>query len=396
MRKPNIIVIVIDAFRPDHMSLFGYNKKTDVNLKKIARGGILFTNHFSVANGTAPAVTTIFSGLVPSTHGIIHQFPYTKPEEYAKVENIKFWLPSFLKEKGYETMCFDWLGEWFTKGFDYYKENEEEIEGLFAPTKMTIDLAISKIKEVKEPFLAFLHLWDTHFPFPNTPYKSSKTNESDKILSSIKDSVYRDYVKKKMDAARLYSVQDVIDKYDDTIKIIDHEIGRLYTFLKQDGLLDDTILVILGDHGDVIHEHGIYFATCGLFDGSIRAPLIMRLPSINGKVIDGLVQNTDIVPTILDFMGEKTVALDGKSLMPLIKEGRRVRNEVLIFDAMANDVRAVRTYDKKLILAKDNFCNLCKTSHHNGTEEYDLLKDPGETNNVFSGKSELMKYLDAK
>jgi membrane-anchored protein YejM (alkaline phosphatase superfamily) len=290
-------------------------------------------------------------------------------------------------------MCFDWLGEWFTKGFDYYKESEEELEGLFAPTRMTVDLAISRIKSAKRPFLAFLHLWDTHFPFPNTPYKGSGVNESEKILGGINDEKRRDYVKKRMDAAKLYSVQDIVNKYDKTLKIVDHEIGRLYAFLEREGLLDDTIVVILGDHGDVINEHGIYFATCGLFDGSVRAPLIIKLPGIDGKEIEDMVQNTDIVPTILDFIGERTAVLDGKSLLPLIKEGKRVRNEVLLFDAMANDVRAVRTYNRKLILAKDNFCNLCKSSHHYDTEEYDLLKDPDESKNVFSGKSELLKYL---
>ena len=325
-----------------------------------------------------------------------HQFPYTREEEYESASKISFWLPSFLRERGYETMALDWLEEWFAKGFDYYKESEEELPGLFAPTKMTIDLAISKIELAKTPFFAFMHLWDTHFPFPNTPYKGSGTNEADRILASIKDERQKKYVKERMDAAKLYSVEDITGKYDETLRIVDEQIGRLYNFLKQEKILDNTILVILGDHGDVINEHGIYFSNCGLFDGAIRAPLIIKLPGMAGKEISDMVQNTDIVPTILDFMGEGKTKLDGKSLIPLIKEGRRVRNEVLLFDAMANDVRAVRTYDRKLIRAKDNFCNLCKTSHHYGTEEYDLTKDPAESKNVFSGKSKLMKYLKSE
>jgi arylsulfatase A-like enzyme len=395
LRSPNIVFIVIDAFRPDHMSLFGYKKETDRNLKRIAKDSVLFRNQFSVANGTAPAVTTILSGLLPSTHGVYHQFPYTKEEEYESAGRIPFWFPSFLKEKGYETFALDWLEEWFMKGFDYYKESEVELPGLFAPTKMTIDLAISKIKDAKKPFFAFMHLWDTHFPFPNTSFKGSGTDNSMKILAGIKDEKLKEYVKKKMDAAKLYSIEDIAGKYDETIRIVDDQIGRLYDFLKQDKLLDNTILVILGDHGDIICEHGIYFSTCGLFDGAIRAPLIIKLPGIEGREIGDMVQNTDIVPTILEFVGEKK-ELDGISLLPLIKEGKRVRNEIMLFDAMANDVRAVRTYDRKLIIAKDNFCNLCKTSHHHGTEEYDLAKDPEEKKNVFSGKSDLLKYLNAK
>jgi len=392
MNNPNIVMVVIDAFRPDHLSLFGYKKETDVNLKRIAKESVLFRNQFSVANGTTPAITTIFSGLLPSTHGVIHQFPYTKPEEYERAAKIAFWFPSFLKDRGYETMAFDWLGEWFEKGFDYYKESEEELEGLFAPTRMTVDLAISRIKKARKPFFAFLHLWDTHFPFPNTPYKGSGANDVDKILHSIKDDKQREYVKKRIETIKLYSLDDIIGKYDETIKIIDREIGRLYDFLKQEELLDNTIVIILGDHGDVISEHGIYFANCGLFDEAVKAPMIIKLPGLKGKEINELVQNTDIVPTILDFMGEKE-ALDGHSLLPLIKDGKKIRNEVTLVDAFANEVKAVRTDKKKLITATDNFCNMCKASHHYGTEEYDLVKDPLEKKNVFSGKSELLKYL---
>jgi arylsulfatase A-like enzyme len=395
MSDPNIVVIVIDAFRPDHLSMFGYDKETDRNLKRIAKESFVFRNQFSVSNTTTPALTSIFSGLLPSTHGNIHQLPYTRPEEFEKVGRIKFWLPSFLKERGYETMAFDWIGYWFTKGFDYYKESEEELEGLFPPTEMTVDLAISRIKNAKRPFLAFLHLWDTHFPFPNTPYKGSGANEEEKILGSIKNEKQRAYIKNRMDAAKLYSVKDVIGKYDETIRIIDHEVGRLYDFLKQEKLLENTIIVILGDHGDIINEHGIYFSHCSLFDGSVRAPMMMRIPGMNGREISEMVQNIDIVPTILDIMGEK-VALDGKSLIPLMKFGKSVRSEVLLFDGLANDVRAVRTNTRKLIVAKENFCNLCKADHHYDKEEYDLAKDPGEEKNVFSESSELAKKFRFK
>ncbi len=392
MANPNILVVVIDALRPDHLSMFGYGKETDKNLKMIAKESVLFRNQFSVANATAPALTTIFSGLIPSTHGVMHQFPYNKKEEFDAAEKISFWLPSFLKEKGYETMAFDWIGYWFTKGFDYYKESEGEIEGLFPPTKMTVDMAIAHIKKAKGPFLAFLHLWDTHFPFPNTPYTPKKADGEKKILDDIKDRRQRGYVKGRMEKAKLYSVEDVTNKYDETIRIIDKEVGRLYSFMKKEKLLENTIVVILGDHGDIIHEHGIYFCHCGLFDGSVKAPLIIKLPGIAGKETNEMVQNTDIVPTILDFMGERR-KLDGKSLIPLIKEGKKVRNTVMLVDALANDVKAVRTYGKKLIIAKDSFCNLCKASHHHGTEEYDLKKDPQETKNIFSGRSKLTRHL---
>ena len=393
MDKPNIVMVVIDSFRPDHLSMFGYARETDPNLKKIAKESVLFRNHFSVANSTAPALTTIFSGLLPSTHGVMHQFPYTKPEEYEKAAAIRFWLPSYLKDRGYQTMAFDWLEEWFERGFDYYKNSEEEIESLFPTTNATVSLAISKIMESKKPFLAFLHLWDTHFPFKNTPFEGSGANDYDKILSSVKSERQREYVKNRLDKIKLNSVQDIVDKYDKTIGIIDKEVGRLYGFLKQEKLLGNTIFILLGDHGDVIADHGIYFANCGLSDVAIRAPMMIRLPGVNATETEELVQNTDIVPTILDFFGEKGTGLDGKSLLPLVKDKTRVHEEILAFDGLANDVKAVRTKSRKLVVAKDGFCNMCKSSHYSGTEEFDLEKDPSEERNVFAGKSELLALI---
>ena len=392
VESPNIVMVVIDAFRPDHLSMFGYKKETDANLKRIAKESVLFRNQFSVSNATAPALTTIFSGLTPGTHGVTHQFPYTKDEEIAKAEKIKFWLPTFLRDRGYQTMAFDWVGFWFTKGFQYYKESEQELEGLFPPTKVTIDLAISKIKEAKKPFFAFLHLWDTHFPFPNTKYQGSGENDSEKILGDIKDEKQRVYVKGRMDAVKLYTIKDVTGKYDETIRIIDQEVGRFYDFLRQEGLLDNTVFILLGDHGDVIHEHGMYFSHCGLFEGSIRAPMMIKIPGVAPRETSELVQNTDIVPTILDLLGEKK-RLDGKSLLPLMKEGKKVRKEILLFDGLANDVRAVRTEKRKLIVAYDKYCNLCKASHHEGKEEYNLVEDPSEEKNIFSEDSQLLSHI---
>lgn len=394
MNDPNIVIVVIDAFRPDHLSMFGYGKETDKNLKRIANESAVFVNQFSVSNATAPALTSIFSGLLPSSHGVIHQMPYTKTEEFKKVSKIRFWLPSFLKERGYETMAFDWIGFWFKKGFDYYKESEEEIELLFPPTKTTVDLAISKIKQARKPFFAFLHLWDTHFPFPNTEYNSTEPEDISRIIESIKNEKQKEYVKNRINAIKLNSVKDIVNKYDKTIEIIDYEIGRLYDFLRETNLLENTAFIILGDHGDIISGHGIYFSHCGLFDDSIRAPLIVKLPGLNkGEKITEIVQNIDIVPTILDFLGENR-NLDGKSLMPLIKNGKKIRDNIILFDGLANDVRAVRTESKKLIVAKDNFCNLCKADHHYGCEEYNLINDSNETRNIFSGFSELAKFLE--
>jgi len=429
--KKNIIIIIIDAFRTKNISLFGYEKITDKNLKKIAKSSIVLNDFFSSSNATAPSLTTLFTGKYPNNHGIIHQFPYTTQEEINKLNKVNFWLPSFLRDKGYETIAIDWIGLWFKDGFNYYEEKEKKQSKLkkflkipivkkfllglpnwaykygkkivktraseeFTPAKDTMNLGISKIQETtfsNKPFFLFMHFWDTHFPFPTTKFRGSGKNDINEVVKKI-DSNQREYFKKRITDINLYSIKDMIDKYDVSIKMVDKQIGELYKFLKKNNLWDDTILIILGDHGTSLTDHENYFSSSGLFDETIHVPFIIHLPGFEGKKIDGLVQNVDILPTILDYFDwSVNEEFDGKSFLNLIK-GQQIRDKVFFFDGLAPDIKGVRTKNRKLIIARENSCNLCKSQHHKGIEEYDLIKDPNELTNIFNVSSELMKFLE--
>lgn len=441
MDKKNIIIIIIDAFRTKNVSLYGYNKVTDKNLIKIAKDSIILKDFFSSSNATAPSLTSLFTGLYPNNHGIIHQFPYTTQEEIDKLNNVNFWLPSYLQSKGYETIAIDWIGLWFKNGFNYYDEKEEKQSALkkfmktpiikkillglpnlvyklgkkmvktraseeFTPAEDTMGLGLSKIKEAvkaKKPFFLFMHFWDTHFPFPTTPFKGSGKKNIGEVLEKIKSKSQREYFKKRVTDIDLYSIEDMIDKYDASIQMVDEQIGKLYKYLKKNGLWNDTILVVLGDHGTSLVDHENYFSSSGLFDETIHVPFIIHLPGFKGREVDGFVQNVDILPTILDYLGEKLEEfdneLDGESFLSLIN-GNQIRDKVFFFDGLAEDIKGVRTKNHKLIIAKENSCNLCKSFHHDEIEEYDLSKDPNELKNIFNGDSELMgelmRFLEVK
>lgn len=390
----NIIIIVIDAFRPNNLSLFGYSKETDRNLKKIAQEGIVFRNFFSSSNATAPSLMSIFTGRFPNNHRIIHQFPYAGEEEIKEMyRERKFWLPFYLKNKGYQTMAIDWIDMFFKDGFDYYKEREKwqgkpKVSAKFSPAEDTMNLAISRIKEAREPFFLFIHFWDTHFPFPTIEYKESQKKDIEEILEEIKGKFQKEYFKRRAAAADInfYSIGDMIEKYDAAIEEVDRQIGKLYQYLKKQDLWEHTIFLILGDHGTNLTEHGIYFSSSSLFDETIHVPFITYLPGFQQKEIEGFAQNTDIAPTILELLRtgeyEKSWQFDGKSMVNLIKNNEKIRDKVFFFDGLCKDVKGVRTKDKKLIIAKDPKCHLCKSSHHQEQEEYDLGKDPQEKKNI--------------
>jgi len=429
MKTSNIIFIVIDALRPKNLSMYGYEKETDKNLKRIAGENLFFKKYFSTSNSTAPALNSIFTGLYPINHGILHQFPYTTEEEMNKMEKqIKFWLPSYLKEKGYETIAIDWIGLWFKKGFDYYEEKEPKkskkfLNNLFikkillslpawaykfgkkmtksraseqfSPAIDTANLGISKIKEAKKPFFLFMHFWDTHFPFPTTKYKAKeKESDIDSVLNAIKENTQKEYFKKRTADINLNHTKDMIGKYDEAIKNIDAAIGKIYDFLKKEKLLNNTIVIIQGDHGDSLKEHNIFFEHSGLYDVSIHVPLIMHFPFIEAKEINELAENVDVIPTILEFLEEKTEEkFDGVSLWPLINNRKIVRDKIFSWDGLSHEIKSIRTENKKLIIAKDPACHLCKSVHHREIEEYDLEKDKEETENIYKENSELQEYL---
>jgi arylsulfatase len=392
------VIIVVDAFRTKNTSLHGYSRETDKNIKRIASKGIWFKNLYSSSNSTAPSVTSIFTGDYPPKHGILHQLPYTKPEEFENVEKIGFWLPTFLQSHGYETIAIDWIGLWFEKGFNYYGEGELSGQGSapFRPAREITDLALGKISGTEKPFFLFLHYWDTHFPFPTIEHTDSGViADMDKTLELVKNDAQRNYLKARISKSGPYTFEAMKEKYDRSIEVVDEQVGRVYDSLRESGQLDDTAIFILGDHGMNTDEHGIHYSSSGLYEDSIRAPFVAHLPGFSGKEIEHFVQNVDIVPTVLDFLGlDSGKEFDGKSLIPMLENGEPVRDKVISYDGLCEDIKAVRTLDRKLVIAKNNFCNLCKSRHHSEMEEFDMVNDLGEMENVYSGESSLSKFLE--
>ncbi len=390
----NVVIIIVDALRPKNLSLFGYKKENDTNLKILSKESLLFIQHFSSSNSTFPSLTSLFTGKYPNNHGIIHQFPYTQQSEIEKFKKNKFWLPSYLQNRGYNTIAIDWIGMWLKNGFNYYEEKEDQPKKFlnypfvkkillnlpsclyklgkkvvkvrtstpFSSAEKSTDLAISKIKTTKMPFFLFIHFWDTHFPFPTIKKPKDIGIISRKnILGKIENNSQRDYVRKRFDDISLNYLEPIEEKYDLAIKKVDEQIGRLISFLKRQNLWEDIIFIVLGDHGESLKENGIYFSHSGLYEESIHVPLIMKFPGQKSRKIKEFAQNTDVVPTLLDYFKDKTIKekFDGASLLQKSK-----RKKIFAIDGLAEDVQLMMTKNKKIITAKSPKCHLCKSIHH--------------------------------
>ncbi len=443
-RKLNIIFIIVDALRARNMGCYGYCKPTTPNIDNLARRGIFFKDSYSCTNATDPSLTTIFSGRHPISHGIVHHGGSWVEEEIQKYYmNMVEPLPQILRSMGYTTMAVDWIGRWHRRGYDYYVGREKEHGydhlnllkfytwrfllrfpkkfhlyikrfwksfGLSWPkdaghvTDMAIDLIRGKRKEF---FFLFLHYWDPHAPYdPPKKYtelflKGAKEKKLDVVLDKIKDPQFRRITERIHTPMGVEYVEEIEARYDGTIRFVDDEIGRLIQALERWGILEECIVLLTADHGESITEHGIYFDHHGLYDETIKVPLILLYPGmLNGKKIEGFVQHIDIVPTILDLLGVQLhgYPFDGVSLLPLIDGKVKVlHSTVYATEAFAKWRVAVRTKDYKYIYSpsrKDALCRHCDIVHTDVEELYDLHKDREENRNIHKKEQSVSERMN--
>lgn len=433
-KTPNIVFVVIDALRADHLGCYGYQRATSPNIDELAGRGVFFENAYACINATDPSLTSIFSGLYPNSHGIINHGERVQQEEIqAFIRNRPKLLAELLKLEGYSTLALDFLDRWHKIGYDYYSgQQKKRIEDygnqivnrlpkvlqslirstyrfFFADygnnaTNITKQAA-NLIKQNRDrSFLLFIHYWDTHTPY-NAPkrdiehfYEEANGIEINEILNSINNLKQREYFRSCTKGARTAS--EIIARYNGAIAFVDREIKRLVKTLQKCGILDKTLVIVTADHGESLTEHGIYFDHHGLYEPSIHVPLIFSYPGVlpKGKRVSAFVQHVDLVPTILDLLGiDIDHELDGKSLLPLISgEVEQLHSEVYIEESDTQRKRAIRTRDYKYsysLTAEDAVCRYCGRIHGGHEELYDLNEDPGETQNIAEQRPDILASL---
>jgi len=371
-KYPNIILIVIDALRARNLGCYGGGEESSPNIDEIADKGILFENVYCSWNTTDQSLTTILSGRHPRTHGIVHHGDKIKPEDLNAFETLNVRLLSqILQGNGYETLAVDWMAISAASLWKGFKD-------VFRTFLFTFELAriqdacfvkglAEKLikKSRKENFFLFLHYWDTH-----TPY-----------------SCPRNFLEKKK--GHMTSKELLLAKYKGAVRYVDQQIGRLFDSLREERLLEDTLIIITSDHGESLTEHDIFFDHHGLYDVTTHVPLILYYPKAfsEPKKVKGLVQHIDLAPTIYELLNikYKDYELDGASLMPLIRgEKREIRHFVFNEESYVQRKIGFRTKKFKYIFSPDGvgMCNYCQQVHGGEEELYNLEVDPEEKVNI--------------
>jgi arylsulfatase A-like enzyme len=399
----NILVFDVDTLRADHLSAYGYRYPTSPNLDQLAAEGALFETALCAGLPTHPAHTTFYTGRHPISHGIVcHGGARELPEK------IPF-LPELLVARGFTTAAVDNLYDTkkgFARGYEYYiNPSLRHRAGLMVSAEEINARAIPWLQgHAGEPFFLFLHYWDPHTPYlPPDRYRSlfydgvpdDPDNDSlDVMQRQPFGELWPEAWFPKLHPG-LTDADRVRAAYDQCIKYTDDAIGEVLACLDELGIADETLVVAMGDHGESMTEHDIYFEHHGLYEPTLRVPLLMRWPGHipTGQRIPALVQHSDLLPTMLEAASlDIPAGVDGHSLWPLLRgEAASVRPWAIAEECTWQMAWCIRTERYKLILYR-------QPGLHNTPmrELYDLQADPGETRNRALEEWELAQHLESE
>ena len=408
--KPNVILIVMDTVRADHLPMYGYVRDTTPNIRKFSEKATLFPRSFASGSMTLSTHASIFTGLYAFQHGAhcTEQLPEGQPLS----DDLKT-IAEDLNEKGYLTIGivsnYGFLSDVFhmDQGFQYFDNRMpvhffsptkpyylRQIIGMFltryvAPEKRAdvykkaddinteVFSLLDKVKKEKQPFFLFVNYMDAHRPhMPPPPFDTLYPGKNASIDTSFNNRMSEEIMTLKRNITE-EEKNHLISQYDGSIAYLDSQIGELIDRIKNIGLYESSLIIITSDHGEAFGERNLMEHGVSVYQDQDYVPLIIKFPNAEeGLIADDVVNSVDLMPTILDVTGyEIPEDIQGVSVLRL-KNGntRKVISEsypnkyLLSWHARFHRIeRAIISWPHKFI-----------SSTAGKKELYDLSKDPDE------------------
>jgi len=383
----NVVLITIDTLRADHVGCYGYKQIKTPNIDGLAAEGTRFDRAFAVVPVTLPSHSSILTGAYPMLSGM-HDFSGNK------LSPLQPTLASVLKQAGYQTgavIAAAVLDSRFglNQGFDFYYDHfefsrldEANLDEMQRPGNVVADVALDWLekewlkdglaKNPQKKFFLWMHLYDPHLPY------------------HLPEPYANEY------AAR---------PYDGEIAFADEQVGRLLRFLKEKGIYQNTVIVLCGDHGESLGEHGEKTHGFFIYNATMHVPLIIKLPKNRlpgngtGRAVGDPVSLVDLMPTILGAVGvEIPPQVQGRSLLSELRSEHDDREP----DDKSDRDRVLygETFLPRIHFNWSELRGSENTKYHfidaPRPELYDLVKDPGEVHNLFTDKSAVAEEMRAK
>jgi arylsulfatase A-like enzyme len=354
-----VVVVTLDTTRADRLSPYGFMNVSLPHLERLAREGVAFDQATTVAPLTLPAHTSLFTGLLPPNHGVRDNSDNALAEAHTTLAEV-------LLAHGFRTGAF--VGSIVLDPARGLKQGFERYQAVPASDSHAPGSRQRRADEVMNDairwldtvdgsrFFLWTHLYDPHRPYdPPEPYRSTYGH----------------------------------NLYVGEIAFADSQIGSLLQALEQRQLLDRTVVVVVGDHGESLGGHGERDHGIFIYEEALRVPLIVRVPGLRPTRIGEIVRLTDVMPTVLDLLDVPSPPGDGVSLMDLMNGSTRDLNLEAYSESLYpqrlgwSPLRALRAGRFKLIDAPR-------------PELYDLQDDSVEEKNIYDERRALAEQMTAR
>jgi arylsulfatase A-like enzyme len=344
--RPNFLLITVDALRADHLGSYGYGRPTSPRMDAFAEEAVRFDYVVSQSSRSIRSIPAFMTGFYPSqiAYGGEYLFPALQPDNVT--------LAEVLQDAGYRTAV--------TMGTDYFErvtgffqgfDDVDQIDIYRPPRAMPVTRAIKQLDALRKedrPWFLWVHLFNVH----------------EEYLWDRRPSMFGDRP---------------IDAYDTEIALADEQVGRLLDALRQRELMDETVVTITSDHGEAFGERGHTGHARTVYEEELRVPLLLRVPQVAPRVVEGAVPLFDLMPTHLNLAGVSVPApMPARSLVPLATGAAQPDRDRLLFSEVLPD--GLYPYDQKAIRRGD--MKLIWWVREGTFQLFDLAADPGETRDL--------------
>jgi arylsulfatase A-like enzyme len=400
-QRPNLVIVSIDTLRADHLAVYGYERSTSPEISRMANEGILFEQAFSQSPKTATSHMSLLTGVYPPAHRVANW----GERRVRRLSDDVPTLATLLTRAGYWTEAHTEGGNvsarlGFDQGFGVYQEHRGA-EPVFEQASQAVDRFVQDDAGGSEPFFLFIHTFEVHDPYvPPAEFAEEFVDPSytGDIVGSQMDlerlaSVGNYWARhaaywKRVDRDDPADVQHLRDLYDGEILFTDSQFAAFMEHLRRLDLEDETIVVVLSDHGEEFLDHGGFLHNA-MYQEILHVPLIFRFPAslglASGRRIQSVVRLVDVVPTLLEVLGLPVPEhLQGESLLSLMEGEQAPARPVFSQWLAGGRVVALREGEWKYIRVKRQ------------EQLFDLSTDPQESVDRLSVRRQVLARLQAR
>ena len=373
-RPPNVVLILADTLRADSLETYGYERPTSPKIAAFADDAVVFENAISVGASTPPTLSAIMTGRLPyyedsslwspkTAHGM-RRF-YRDGEQKGLPFSLETLAERFQKS-GFETIGI--VNNAYVKKVYHFEQGFDEFVELFNRGKPKYGLAEQITQRAtaflrqphEKPFFLYAHFMDPHVPYlPPEPWRSEFERDAGATMR---------------------------DRYDASIRYMDHWIGVLLDELSRDEL-ENTIVAFVSDHGEEFYDHGGQGHAGTLFEELVHIPFLIRGPGIRAGRETALVRNFDVGPTLLELAGAEPLEgdVDAVSLAGLLRGERDTARPAVLASFPVIPSAAVHAFRPPRRMLRDERYKLIFDETDPGRSVlFDLERDPGEKRNIYA------------